>query len=138
MKYTEVEKFISKNNLLQGIEEKAGVYAITIDSKIVYVGQSVEMYRRCAQHIYNIENAMLNQEKKYLLLLSAKLGGHSVDCIALEYCAEDDLREREDYYIEYYKPCLNIYTPYGKQDINKLKIEDILSLPKGEKNEQHY
>jgi hypothetical protein len=70
---------------------------------------------------------MLVDEHKYLLLLSALLGGHQVDCRSIEYVDEDILREKEDYYIDYYTPCLNILTPSGKQDITHLKIEDVLN-----------
>ena len=68
MKYKELDSFIAENALLKTItNDVSGVYAITIDNYIVYVGQSKNLYRRCAQHIYNIENAMCNKEKKYLL-----------------------------------------------------------------------
>lgn len=127
MKREQLQEFIAENNLLTNCHEQSGIYAITIDDGIVYVGQSKNVYQRCSQHIYNIENAMFNQEKKYLLLLSAKLGGHNIDCSYIEYCDQDILTEREDYYIEQLEPCLNILTPTGKQDISQLKIEDVLS-----------
>lgn len=127
MRRDQLDKYIKDNNLLQSCKEHSGIYAITIDKGIVYVGKSKNLYQRCSQHIYNTENAILNQEKKYLLLLSAKLGGHSIDCYALEYCDTDMLTEREDYFIEYLDPCLNILTPTGKNDISGLKIEDVLN-----------
>lgn len=127
MKYNELDKFIDENNLLlDNVQEKPGIYAITIDNKVAYVGQSENVYNRCSRHIYNIENAMLNQEKKYLLLLSAKLGGHYVDCIGLAYGDEDELRIAEDHFINEYDPMLNIYKPKGKNDISELKIEELL------------
>lgn len=70
---------------------------------------------------------MFNQEKKYLLLLAAQLGGHRVDCVGIKYSEIKDLKELEDYYIEKFNPCLNILTPHGKNDISELKIEDVLS-----------
>lgn len=128
MKYTEVTKFITKENLLtNNILKSPGIYAITIDNYIVYIGQSKNVYERATQHIYNTENATFNKEQKYLLLLSAKLGGHKVDVLGLEYLDPEVLSETEDKYIEKYNPCLNILTPYGKQDISKLKIEDVLN-----------
>ena len=127
MKYTQINKFIKDNNLLNGVEEKPGIYAITIDDKVAYVGQSVDTLQRCKTHIYNTENAMLIKEKKYLLLLSAKLGGHNIDCRVLEYCEPNKLDELEAEYIEKYNPCLNILTPHGKNDIKNLKIEEVLN-----------
>ena len=126
MKYTEIDQFVKKNKLLQEVEEKSGIYAITLDNKIVYIGQSKNIYYRCCQHIYNTENAMLNKEKKYLLLLAAKLGGHDIDCKPIDYADPDCLTELENLYIEQYNPMLNILTPHGKQDISNLKIEDLL------------
>lgn len=126
MKHTEVEQFVKNEELLASVRAKSGIYAITIDDFVVYVGQSKNMYQRCCSHIYNMENAMLNNEKKYLLLLSAKLGGHKVDCVPLAYCKEAHLTALENDYIEVCSPCLNILTPYGKQNINRLKIEDVL------------
>lgn len=69
-----------------------------------------------------MNNAMLNNEKKYELLLSAKLGGYKVDCIQLETCEEYELRELEDRWIEQLMPPLNIQTPLGKNDISNLTI----------------
>lgn len=127
MKRDQLQKYIEDNQLLQTCHEYSGIYAITIDKGVVYVGQSKNVYQRCSQHIYNIENAMFNQEKKYLLLLSAKLGGHNIDCTYLEYCQQDLLTEKENFYIALLQPCLNILTPTGKNDISQLKIEDVLN-----------
>lgn len=139
MRRADLEEYIAENELLtQNILKLPGIYAITIDGYIVYVGQSKNVYERCSQHIYNTQNAVLNNEKKYLLLLSAHLGGHKIDCVGLEYVEIDALTEVEDKLIEKYTPCLNILTPYGKQDISKLKIEDVLMKMKwycGEINE---
>lgn len=127
MKRTEIEDYVAANKLLRGVDEKPGVYAITVDRQIVYVGMGKNLYQRCCQHIYNTQNAMLNQEHKYLLLLSAQLGGHQIDCIPLEYCDIELLRDTESWWIENEQPILNILTSTGKQDIIKLKIEDLLA-----------
>ena len=73
VKRTEINDFIRENNLLETCKESAGIYAITIDNYVAYVGQSKNIFQRCSQHIYNIENAGFNHEKKYELLLAAKL-----------------------------------------------------------------
>lgn len=127
MKRSELGKYLIENNLLEDVREKSGIYAITIDNCVVYIGQSKNIRERCKTHIYNTQNAMLIKEQKYLLLLSAQLGGHRVDCVNMEYCDESVLRERENSYIKTLKPMLNIMTPDGKQDISNLKVEDILN-----------
>ena len=128
MKRADLREFIIENKLLKTIPDSGcGIYAITIDGWIAYIGQSKDLYRRCAEHIYNVENAMLSKEKKYLLLLSAKLGGHTIDCHLIEKCDEDDLLKRERLYINEYKPILNTVVPgNSKNNVSNLKIEDIL------------
>lgn len=135
MRYKDLDKYIEEHGLLKNIKKTSGIYAITLEDFVVYVGQSKDMFQRCSQHIYNTENAMLNQEKKYLLLLSAKIGGHDIDYIPLEYCEESELTSRENFYISSYNPPLNILTPNGKQDIEVLKIGDLLSYIDGQKLE---
>lgn len=129
MKKCEIEDFIIDNKLLQnGIAAAAGIYAITIEGYIVYVGQSKDIYRRCCEHIYNTQNAMFIPEKKYRLLLAAWLGGYSVDCSPLEYCEEEQLNEREKYWITEINPMLNTYlTPGGKHDVNKYRLGDVIN-----------
>lgn len=128
MKRKDLDNFIKEQGLLKNINSCAGIYAITLDGYIVYVGQSKDVYQRCSEHIYKTENAMLIQEKKYLLLLSAKIGGHDIDYKVLEYCKEKDLRTKEDFYISTHMPALNIDLPDGtRQNIEVLKIGDLLS-----------
>ena len=127
MKRTEIIDFIRENNLLETCKESAGIYAITIDNYVAYEKKKKNIFQRCSQHIYNIENAGLNHEKKYELLLAAKLGGHKIDCHYLEYCDEDKLTERENYWIENVMPPLNILTPLGKQDISKMSITELFN-----------
>ena len=93
MRLEDLDDFIDDWGLLLDCEPKPGIYCITVDMKIVYVGKSKNVYQRCRSHIYNIQNAMFNQEKKYLLLLSAFLGGHWVDCYPIQYCDVDCLTE---------------------------------------------
>lgn len=126
MRLEDLDEFIDDWGLLLYCEQKPGIYCITVDRKIVYVGKSKNVYQRCRSHIYNIQNAMFNQEKKYLLLLSAFLGGHLVDCYPIQYCDVDCLTELEDKYIDEINPKLNILTPTGKNDISEMKIEQLL------------
>lgn len=126
MKLSELDKFIKDNELLQPMKNEAGIYAITIDSMIAYIGKSKKMYDRCRTHIYNVQNAGFQSvEKKYKLLLAAQLGGHRIDCLPIRYCEEDELGEYEDKYLEEVMPPLNILTPLGKQDITNLTIFEL-------------
>lgn len=127
MKRTELANFIYENRLLRDVYNGPGVYAITVDDKIAYIGQSKNMIERCSQHIYHTENAIFNQEKKYLLLLSAKLGGHKIDCKTIAYGELDGLIQGESYFINKYCPPLNIKIPgRGYNDIEDLTIEELM------------
>lgn len=126
MKRSELDDFIEDNELMEIMPNRAGIYAITIDQRIAYIGQSKKMYDRCRTHIYNVQNAAFQSvEKKYKLLLAAQLGGHRIDCVPMITCEEDELGEYEDKYIETYMPPLNILTPLGKQDISNLTIFEL-------------
>ena len=128
MKQAEVETYVRDNNLLTTTNNKSGIYAITIDNRVAYIGQSNNTRTRCMNHIYLIENGYYAKEKKYSLLLSARLGGHKVDCVNICFCAVEDLDTVEEHYIRQYKPPLNILTPFGKNDIKDLMIEDLISI----------
>lgn len=75
---------------------------------------------------------MLGDDYKYKLMLSAKLGGHKVRYKVLEYCKSTELKVKEDYYINECKPCLNVITPYGVQNIEFLKVEHLFTDEKPE------
>lgn len=54
MKRSELDDFIKENELMTIMPNQSGIYAITIDERIAYIGQSKKMYDRCRTHIYNI------------------------------------------------------------------------------------
>lgn len=127
MRWVDIDEFVVKNKLLQSMPELTpGVYCITIDKIVVYIGMSKDTRERCKQHIYNMENATLNGEHKYKLLLAAKLGGHDIDCYLVEKSEGDKKHEREVYYITTYNPILNVHNN-GVYSIDNLKIEDVIN-----------
>ena len=134
MKRENLEQYIIDNELLQSMPYgKAGIYAITIDfygkHRVVYVGETTNLYERGAEHIYNTQNAMYLDEsknKKYYLLLSAQLSGFKVDVEKITECNRYELRELEDNWIEYYDPPLNVLTPMGRRDISNYSLLDVI------------
>lgn len=113
------------NGLLPYISEKAGVYCITIDDYIGYIGQSKNIYNRCCTHICNIQNAMPSKDKRYELLLAAQLGGHKIEFYILYICKQSELLSVEEECIGRYMPPLNIRTPDGNMLLPNT-IEDLL------------
>ena len=95
--------------------EHSGIYKISIDDHIVYIGKSKNMLRRLAQHYVGIKTG---SERKYRILDEAKRHGHSVsfDVLydAVELTAdliEEEIGEKEGQYIRAYRPVLNTQIP---------------------------
>lgn len=75
-----------------GKQEKysgAGVYSISIDGKLVYIGKSKDMLWRLASHITEIDNGSIKQNK-YKVLHEAKQRGFTVSFGVLYHSPETD------------------------------------------------
>lgn len=93
----------------------AGVYSITVNNKIVYVGKSNNILYRMAEHWASIKNP---KENKYKVLAEAHRKNYKVRFNVL-YSAksqnktdiEEEIGEREGYYIRLFSPPLNYLIP---------------------------
>lgn len=87
-----------------------GIYIITnlITGK-TYIGQSIDIQRRFHEH-----RCISHESNRHLKYALAKYGKENFKYEVLEECKEDELDERERYYIEKLKPEYNITT--GGQD----------------------
>lgn len=104
-------------------ENKVGIYAITCNDHIVYVGKSTNLFNRFVAHEMN---AMEPTErdyhtKKYTELREAVMGGATISYIVLEYCSEEQLAARESFYIMKYWPALNRQTPQGNKPVESIE-----------------
>lgn len=105
----------------------AGIYSISINNKIVYVGKSTNMLYRMAEHWVSMSNP---KENKYKVLAEAKRRRYNVKFNVL-YSAksqtkeeiEEEIGEREGYYIRLLMPSLNCQIPteenWRKYTVNK-------------------
>lgn len=119
----------------------AGIYCIKINDKIVYVGKSVDMLVRIADHSLEIMEGT-NKSNKYKVLHKAY---NSEECHiefdVLYVCRKknqqqifDDIGEAEARYINQYMPALNYQIPtigdYKHFSVNKkaqvITLEEIL------------
>lgn len=84
---------------------KVGIYCIesTINGK-KYIGKSINIYSRIKQHITNL-NTRSKNENTHFKNAWHKYGRDSFIYYVLEYCDKDEklLKERELYWIDYYK-----------------------------------
>lgn len=95
---------------LKDAYEVSGIYKILIDGKMVYVGQSQNCLNRWIAHKIN---TLFNygqhdyQENKYDILREAYKRGYSISCELIEECPKEDLKTRENYWINELNPILN-------------------------------
>ena len=122
----------------KGLDKKynfAGIYCIKIDDEIVYIGKSLNMLKRVAQHYVGIKS---QSELKYRILAEAQRKGHTINFDVLYYATEsgynavkDEIGTKEGEYIRKYKPALNTQIPrendYHKFDVCRVKTKEILS-----------
>ena len=95
--------------------EHAGIYSISIDDKLVYIGKSHNMLKRLAQHMVGIK---LETEKKYMILAEKKRGGCSINFDVMYYAQcedynsiDEEIGRREGELIRQFMPSLNTQIP---------------------------
>ena len=91
--------------------EHAGIYKITIDGIIVYIGKSTNMLLRLAEHYVAFRHP---EGHKYQILAEAKRKGHTVCMDVLYYAtgdSEEEIGQAEGEYIRLYRPPLNTQIP---------------------------
>ena len=118
--------------------EHAGIYCISIEGQIVYIGKSKNMLMRMAEHKVGTN---LKKEHKYEIINEAKCRGLDVKFDVLYYAQAkqpadliDELGRKEGEYIRLYRPVLNTQIPkadnWRKYSINKnaasVSLADIL------------
>lgn len=107
--------------------ERAGIYQITIDGIVVYVGKSDNMLWRLAQHYVSLRSG--DTAHKYQILREAKQRGHAVTFSVLYYAHStqrtamlEEIGAAEGEYIRKLHPPLNTQIPrsdnWRKYDYN--------------------
>ena len=96
--------------------EHAGIYCIRQNNKIVYVGKSVNMLRRIAQHYVGIKTG---SERKYRILAEVQGKGYGITFDVLYNATqanpaaiETEIGQKESEYINLYRPILNSQIPH--------------------------
>ncbi len=122
----------------QKFKQKSGIYKILnlINNKI-YVGSSINISVRITSHKLNLrKNKHCNTHLQYSY---NKYGIENFIYEVIEYCDENLLLKKEEYYINYFK-CLDINKGYnissfsnGRKRHSKTTIEKISNAHKGKK-----
>lgn len=112
--------------------EHPGIYSISLNGVIVYIGKSNNMLWRVAEHYAAIKQR--KQDHKYRLLAEAQRRGYTVkfDVLAYAYSVrkadiEEEIGKAEGMLIRQYKPVLNTQIPreenWRKFDYNAAAVE---------------
>lgn len=131
--------FFKKNGLYLDYE-CAGIYKISIDNNVAYVGKSDNMLRRLAEHKSEIEYPKTH---KYKIFAEAKRKGHNVRFEIIYHAKSKwkkaiikEIGEVEGQYIRALRPPLNYQIPkesdWHKFDINpsaqSVTLDEILNI----------
>jgi hypothetical protein len=105
--YYQVSKSIKLNSTYQWGNKLQGVYKITSDNLVLYVGQSKQLNNRISKHKSFIKNpdSKWNIHKKLYDTINTQYPNYTISII--EECSVDKLIERENYWINELKPILN-------------------------------
>jgi excinuclease UvrABC nuclease subunit len=126
----DVKEFIRSHGLLHDVGSESGIYAITIDGYVAFVGKSKEMQKECFRHISRALNKTPLSRKKYRILGDAWINKHAIDCKMLERCSESELDAKEKEMLKKYDPPLNTRMPDGPRDIRELTLQKLMTILK--------
>lgn len=92
------EVAVKPNKFLAG---RSGIYGIrNTENGKIYVGKTIDMYRRCQQYRYDIEHRRMGHINDYLGNAVDKYGISAFEMFPLEFCPITELSERELFWIE--------------------------------------
>lgn len=102
---------------------KPGIYSISIEDKLIYIGKSSNMLKRMASHLACIQT---DKSHKYEILRQAQKQNLKIKFDVL-YCAKtysaDELGQQEAILINKHQPQLNYQLPL-LENYHKYKVND--------------
>ena len=108
--------------------DHAGIYCIRLDNRIVYIGKSVNMLERVAQHYVGIQ---YGNKEKYRIMAALQKEGHSVTFDVLydassttRHNIDEEIGYMEGVYLRQYRPDLNAQIPKA-EDWHKYEVKQI-------------
>ena len=116
-KVQEIEEELRTNQEVVDKYDTAGIYAVYIEDKLVYIGKSRNMLCRLAQHIFYTQNLQWTKSHKYKVFNLAQVMGYNVRFDVLYYSStlgeesDDEIGYKEGEYIRQYLPPLNYQIP---------------------------
>jgi predicted GIY-YIG superfamily endonuclease len=100
-------KEMSKKAKKRWLNKLQGVYKISSNNLVLYVGQSKQLNGRIDKHKHHIKNPNSKgiKQKKLYDTINTQYPNYTISII--EECSVDKLIERENYWINELKPILN-------------------------------
>lgn len=84
----------------QFLKKRCGIYGIyNPNVGKIYVGKTIDFFRRCAQYKYDFDRQRGDHLNQYLLAAMNKYGFDSFVFFPLEFCNESELAVREEYWM---------------------------------------
>lgn len=108
----------------------SGIYSISVNNLIVYIGQSKNMLNRIYDHFLYIEGIKepIHQKKLYTTLQLCLEQSCSIKFDVVEYCPVKNLDYIEKKYIKKFKPLLNTQFNPCKFNIRNISPERIANF----------
>lgn len=137
----EIYEELCKDKDLVERYQRAGLYSISIEDKLVYIGKSRNMLKRLSAHMANTE---FDKAHKYQILRQARDRGLRIQFNPIYYSQaiteqmiDDDIGYKEAEEIRRHLPPLNYQLPlldnYHRFEVNKrantIQLSDILNQP---------
>ena len=89
--------------------KQSGIYQIKcVPTGKIYIGSSVDIYRRWQDHRSSLNSSRRTHHSKYLQRAWIKYGAEQFEFSIVELCAKDDLVVREQHYIDTWQPAFNV------------------------------
>ena len=108
--------------------DHAGIYCIRLGDTLVYIGKSVNMLERVAQHYVGIQ---CGRETKYRILAQMQQEGHPITFDVLynasslaRHDIDEEIGYMEGVYLRQYRPPLNAQIP-KEEDWHKYEVKPI-------------
>lgn len=114
--------------------DHAGIYCILLDDHVVYIGKSVNMLERIAQHYVGIQCC---NKDKYHIMAQLQREGHPITFDVLynasstnRHDIDEEIGYMEGMYLRQYRPPLNTQIPkeedWHKYEVKRIATEDEL------------
>ena len=119
------KKYQQDESIKNKYDKKQGIYSISVNNRIIYIGKSANILNRICYHIFYINNPELNKSNKYRVIANLLSQGVNIQFNLVQLVDNIvDLDKIEGQYIRKYLPPLNYQIP-REEDCRKYTVNRI-------------